>query len=121
MRDRLIEILEQMSCHYYEDCDQQDCVECGRMEIYDSDIKKIANHLIANGVIVPPCKVGDTVYWYGLVNHLVEAKIVAIDSGAKARVEKIDYEYDLLGEDFGKTVFFTKEDAEQALKEREKK
>jgi hypothetical protein len=52
---------------------------------------------------------------------LVEAKIVAIDSGVKARVGKTDYEYDLLGEDFGKTVFFTKEEAEQALKEREGK
>lgn len=30
---------------------------------WDSDkVKELADHLIANGVICPPCKLGDTVY-----------------------------------------------------------
>ena len=31
-------------------------------QYYKSTITKIADYLLANGVIVPPCKIGDTVY-----------------------------------------------------------
>ena len=42
----------------------------------------IADHLLANGVIVPPCRVGDTVYYIGGIhNTLVK----------KAKVEEIYY------------------------------
>ena len=30
--------------------------------LYSDKIKAIADHLLANGVIVPPCKVGDELY-----------------------------------------------------------
>ena len=32
---------------------------------YKSVIEKIADHLLANGVIVPPVKIGQTVYHFG--------------------------------------------------------
>ena len=79
----------------------------------------IADHLLSNGVVVSPYKVGETVYWYSIYNRLAEAKIVALDGAAKARVGKIDFEYELFADDLGKTVFLTKEEAEQALKERQ--
>lgn len=84
-----------------------------------------ADHLLANGVIVPPCKVGDTVYFdtylrgdsVGVRPHkVIEVKCVIITEPSKGgiRAEISDW-------DFGKTVFFTREEAEKALKEREQK
>ena len=52
MRDRLVEILLQKTCHYSDiPCDNE-CGVCGNIELYRSDIEKLADHLIENGVIV---------------------------------------------------------------------
>ena len=54
MREKLIELVGQVQdCG----CDVTDVVEMIHVE---NDV--LADHLIANGVIVMPCKVGDTVY-----------------------------------------------------------
>ena len=80
----------------------------------------VADELLANGVIVPPCKVGDTVYEYGYDDgglfyesliEVVESKVEGVFLFCTNDFYNID--------DFGKTVFLTKEEAEQALKERE--
>ena len=85
--------------------------------------ENITNDLLANGVIVPPCKVGDTVYTYGAKrvkewkitfcgkNSRGEHKMIAADDDFKNLLEFWDC-------DIGKTVFLTKDEAEQALKER---
>ena len=39
-------------------------------QYYKSTISKIADHLLENGVIVPPCKVGDTVYYINKRLHI---------------------------------------------------
>ena len=53
-RDRLIELIcdkiQDGHCIGY--CNHPPCNQC----------KDLADYLIANGVIVPPCRVGDTVY-----------------------------------------------------------
>lgn len=107
MRDRLIELLDNL-------------LELGYSSPY------VADYLLENGVIVPPVSVGQTVY-----------KV----NGIKAREYKVDY-FDIFNnivnftfkihliaddwsdfvfaDDFGKTVFLTKEEAENALKERER-
>lgn len=38
----------------------------------------IADHLLANGVIVPPCKVGDTVYSIMYGHNIIECKVAQI-------------------------------------------
>jgi hypothetical protein len=86
-----------------------------------------ADHLLANGVIVPPCKVGDITYIldYEVNNHLesklrgiapsvVEA-IVIEDEGVWIENEHAKYHIT----SFGETIFLTKEDAEKALKEKQ--
>lgn len=69
-----------------------------------------ADYLIANGTILPPCKVGDTVYQVDTV-RIYESKIksVVYDTNNIAFDKRA----------IGKTVFLTKEAAEEALKERE--
>ena len=52
MKDRLMELLKSAPLCGYAFDDQYS----------DGTIEKIADHLLANGVIAPPCKVGDTVY-----------------------------------------------------------
>ena len=77
--------------------------------------EKIAERLIDEGAIVPPCKVGDTVYWYNWGGNITEAKVVGC--GFTAKIEDGN-EYDVRYKDLGKTVFLTREEAEAALEER---
>lgn len=94
----------------------------------------LADHLLKNGVIVPPVSVGDTVYVRAIENFdIVKLKYKII----KAKVTKFIFDeficsfwansldgnhcYKIDVNDIGQTVFLTPEDAEKALKEREKK
>ena len=121
MRDRLIELIKQDTQHF---------TNPFAYEYGDDSAELFADHLLANGVIVPPCKVGDWVYvrYDGEVTPFLIYK--------SRREEDLDFItscydtrcYDTSGNPvfmsfcdyhIGKTVFLTKEEAEQALKERE--
>lgn len=118
-RERLIELLksphkaEQLrkigaNIGKYED----DCIEA-----------MVADFLLANGVIVPPCKVGDTVY-RTIGNYCGEKifKGVVDQISIYNEKETIFWVYGHpLGfgcDDIGKTVFLSREEAEKALAER---
>ena len=102
--------------------------------IHESDLSldsvRLADHLIANGVIVLPCKVGDTVWHIRRTpehrggSYIVEAKIICIP----IRVYPNEVYFDLIlrytqrngmpeeaSSILGKYAFPTKEEAEQAL------
>ena len=79
-------------------------------------IKRIST-LKTNNVISLPCKVGDTV-WHKEEGYLLDSyKINFIYNDMTASNISRDLLFSV--EDIGKTVFLTKEEAEQALKERE--
>ncbi len=98
------------------------------------DVYEIADHLLAEGVIVPPCKVGDTVYHFsrdlgaGFPYFVENLNIGSMgknktywnyeanyhDEETDELVDEIDFDLD----DLGKTVFLTKEEAEKAFAER---
>ena len=84
----------------------------------------MADHLLANGVIVPPCKVGDTVWFIrnDIKSEIVETNIekVVLKHGGLYIKLACNAMYETTCRSIGKTVFLTKEEAEQALKEREK-
>ena len=69
----------------------------------------LAEYLLEHGVIIPPCKVGDTVY-------SIEMRIV--DKRVKYKVCEIPFSL-TLWESGWKDIFLTREEAERALKERE--
>lgn len=106
MRERLIELLSVTNLSIEEAC----CC---------------ADYLLANGVIVPPCKVGDTVYMIqtlplirGVVELTVENIVVGINPN-KCRLycRHNSGSKDVFYEDsFGWILFFTFEEAEAALK-----
>lgn len=104
MRDRLIELIAE--AHDLEDLG---------IDFFDID-GYIADHLLENGVIVPPCKVGDKLYIVATVSEkVIECTIIGI--WIYDDVCSVITDYGTIHNDsLGKSVFFTKEEAEQALK-----
>ena len=107
MRDRLIELLKGNLPNH----------ENSVAWWSDEHIGAYADMLIANGVIVPPCKVGDTVWAirdYKGVKHpqqgVVSEMFFTRDMKLMIVVKMIARGH------WGKTVFLTKEEAEQALR-----
>jgi len=91
----------------------------------------IADYLLTNGVIVPPCKVGDTVYYIKAeISEVCRAKVVRIEMNHYTPSTPIwvtiEYESRLIGkheekmtEDVFRLLCFDyKEEAEAALAER---
>ena len=85
--------------------------------------EKVADHLIENGAIIPPCKAGQTIYmlFEGEIAPLLITRISTIET-----VGEFSRCYDATGKNvatsftdnhIGKTMFLTKEQAEQKLKE----
>lgn len=111
----------------------------------DTSINAIADFLLENGVVVPPCKVGDVVYvnpknWSGwsAINYdncfihseyFLVADVVSIIKTRKQNLIKLKVynrttytpEYKRYPiSSIGKTVFLTREDAEAKLKGKKK-
>lgn len=121
MRDRLIEIL------------LEDCVTFTDEYKVSARLQaeRVADILLANGVIVPPCKVGQTCYkvWNG---EILEIKVVSIVYEPLPA-----YSYEIRFNSIGvlcllpdgsrnekyswNDIFLTREEAEAALAEREGK
>ena len=127
-REKLIELLLK--------CDKNnevlDCFNERPKKIQCAEI--IADYLLASGMIVPPCKVGDAVYSYfhrwieedGIFPYQITN--ITITQNKKGEWTKkyramrliegktIDWQLNFSFDDLGKTVFLTREDAEKALK-----
>lgn len=109
MRDRLVELLlEDVGC---EKDGRGDCSVCEYKYSEDGCIKHLAtllaDHLLANGVIVPPCKVGDIIYALNYDgNGYMPLSVTSRESLVRWMEE----------DQFGNTLFINREEAEQALK-----
>ena len=122
-RDRLIELLKV-------------CLNDENIETDDGYVgfgvryENIADYLLANGVIVPPCKVGDTVYrvmadkrikrpyeykvigfWYSADENCNNLHLVRYVNGV------FDCSMSVPFSEFNRILFLTKEEAEEKLKE----
>ena len=110
MRDRLIELINNYPCM----STAEDCF----IESISSDL---ADYLLANGVIVPACKVGGTLYQ--IIGMLPGCTYIFAETVDRIQTdtngETIYYANKterIFQREIGKTVFLTKEEAEQALK-----
>lgn len=95
----------------------------------DERREKLADHLLSNGIVAPPVKVGQTVWVYNQSkNNVYENKVVCIKiMGASRYKNKITVEYrNQYGESscrkytwaqIGKQVFLTEQEAVEALAE----
>ena len=118
-RDRLINELKKAknNCLIRE---SGGCLACKYRGQADCTLENLADRLLANGVIVAPCYIGQTVY----------CLIQGFENPLKATVNRITVKVDgvviscsvlgyfgqsYMATDFGKTVFLTPEEAEKAL------
>lgn len=133
-RDRLTEMIKQANTlylGYLESIDQKGLIDTeGRAEY-------IADYLIANGVILPPCKAGDTVYRIvypcnGEPPLIIKGQVLEVAMTENSK-NSIDYRFYFWADgegferriyslwcwwsDVGKTVFLTREEAEKFLEE----
>ena len=125
MIDRLIELLKSDLPHFIND-----------VAFWGNEhIGELADHLIANGVILPPCKVGDTLwvvwsYTKSSPKGVYPVKVYALRYDNKEnnmrvcvkgdfKMDKYDGYYDhhyrgtFSWKNVGKTVFLTREEAEK--------
>ena len=118
MRDRLVDLIGEAvnKCKTRTIC--HGCKEYGKGENCIDYI--IADHLLENNMIVLPCKVGDAVYYLGgihrrLIKSATVVEIIVNSTGVSDLFVKgedgVSFENSL------DTFFFTKEEAEHALKE----
>lgn len=108
MRDRLIELLKE-TFEYTRGV----CID------FDEAAEINADHLLANGVIMPPCKVGDTVYYIGgirgnLIKSATVEEIIMNSNGVSDLL--VNSENVVTFENSVDIFYFTREEAEQALK-----
>lgn len=110
------------NCHYYEKdkCSNKDCYEVIKRRLCELEDK------IENGTLIElPCKVGDMFYYANALTKEVENhKITAIEIGQEMRIRTIcsrtkTYTYIgyFLPSYYGKTIFLTKAEAKEKLKE----
>lgn len=86
--------------------------------------ENVADYLLSNGVIVPPCKVGNTVWWLDKNRVLDMICVGFLKTHKKLLVTIARNTNDFTTHYYAiwnKEVFLTKEEAEKALKEREEK
>ena len=124
-REKLIELLNKQSCPSPLLCDKN----CKYAHLQTCYPERVADHLLANGIIVPPCKVGDMVYTIaGQKKYPKEWKVVGLWISADCcNIHTVCYvngkfeASSSFDENWiGKTVFLTKEEAEQALRKEDK-
>ena len=118
MRDRLIALLCSVKCEGTDrrdgGCSSRVGYECANINKLDMCmIGKIADYLLANGVILQPCKPGDTVYRIFQHNYAVDEYRMQWEKDWTIIRHKFDW--DMVPELY-KTIFPTREEAEQALK-----
>jgi hypothetical protein len=123
MRDRLIELLRNApkTDTVYGDVKLPHPVQT---------LRTIVDHLLAAGVIVPPCKVWDTVFYLTSVDTEKELNLADVLCGF---VQSVAFDgrniwiaakytnglyYHHNAQDIGRDVFLTREEAERAIAER---
>lgn len=121
MRDRLIEILRKPMPVI------KGYATIGETRMSIVDAEHIANRLLAEGVIVPPCKVGQKVYIIGWCGDIEEFTVRDFHLCTNEKGDCLYRFRAVIGEKsdihftthyIGDTVFLTKEQAKRALAER---
>lgn len=123
-RERLIELIEEFG---------NDIAFCDICKRPDSDCdgcrnERFADYLLEHGVIVLPCKVGDTLWYISKFGEKV-IKPIKVTNIELNDCRELGYgylsfnygetslQYGTIFSNIGKTVFLTREEAEKALEE----
>lgn len=116
-RDKIKELLKQAQDKYCDIC--AECAEDGYKD-HESFEDFFADYLLANGVIVPPCKVGDKV-WIIHEKRIFEIMCIGFyqdPDGFYVAVANDEYSTVRWKVKYSETLFLTKEEAEAELRKR---
>lgn len=123
MRDRLIELLKNANFDFCEEC------VCASEDGYKGTpdfAEFFADYLLAEGVIVPPAKIGQTCFEpYFYRKDMEECRVSSItqkaDGSFKIRLTNLRTKgvFEITPDKIGKIIFLTQEEAEKALERRE--
>ena len=118
MKYRLIRLIKIGKITFCDVCDFKESIKCVNCEN-----ELIAEYLLSNGVIVPPCKVGDKLYYFGYranggktEKYIKEETIEMISIDSHSIYAHIPRALLIDLADLGKSVFLTREEAEWAMK-----
>ncbi len=124
MRDRLVEVFKKIE--YTSFLGSPFKANLGN-QFTDYALYSICDDLIENGVIVPPCKVGQIVYIIVDFDteepYVMDVEVVELGQSKNGQWVTVDLPLGLKinryisWDDIGKDIFLTKEQAEQKLKE----
>lgn len=121
MRERLIELLNYIPCKA-ESCAAVDGGRCGDLDnLSRCQIEAIADYLLENGVVISPCKIGQS-FWRINWKYQIEPCRVSMltqksDCNFKIRISPLNgAAFEIVPSDIGKTVFLSRKEAERALK-----
>lgn len=111
-RERLFKLIEDVETEFFLETPEG---------LDDDRINMVVDHLLANGVILPPCKIGDEVYRISKRYGCWEVLPRYVDSLTFGR----DYTGELVwiletttDDMLGNTVFLTREEAEEEIRRR---
>ena len=120
-RERLIELIVNADTY-----DSYECKLCTKEDTSCTHCNagKLADHILADGWIRPPCKVGDILWIPSVISNKVYSKVIKEilihekdgEIGKYVYASSAYFPFD----DIGKTVFLTKEEAEEKFKELKK-
>ena len=132
-RERLIDLIKKAEKQELLDfftADLDEAIDMSGGTQFNGTVEHLADYLLKHGVIVLPCKVGDTVYFINRANKPQEMIFDLIDLRCTC-VNDTDcmcgslcndighnvcqYRFKNDFSDFGKTVFLSREEAERAL------
>lgn len=120
MRDKLIEIFRNTNYQ-----NRQNGLTANlATQFTEYALGEVVDTLLANGIIVPPCKVGDALYYPSFgTDRVLLYKVISIKLNSKGlyvvcenHLSKSQMTHK--AEQIGKTIFLTKAEAERALAER---
>lgn len=116
-RERLIELLKNDNCPSPFICD----ANCKYINSENCLAERMADYLLENNVFITPVTEGDSVYII-MFNRVIPFDVISVSLFRKILIYKAQHGIHLTWvfkmEDFGKTVFLNREEAEKALAER---
>lgn len=116
-RKRLIELLKNDNCPSPFICD----ANCKYINSENCLAERMADYLLENNVFITPVTEGDSVYII-MFNRVIPFDVISVSLFRKILIYKAQHGIHLTWvfkmEDFGKTVFLNREEAEKALAER---
>ena len=116
-RERLVELLKNDNCPSPFACD----ANCKYINSENCLAERMADYLLENNVFITPVTEGDSVYII-MFNRVIPFDVISVSLFRKILIYKAQHGIHLTWvfkmEDFGKTVFLNREEAEKALAER---